>query len=253
MSSHRKSWYPTIFCCKSTNNQSIVDSESRLVTGESEGYTSTKSERDEVFPLVNTKEPQVWKCDYVSIPFYVQCFIAKVSWYTMMGTGLEFAPLTMYYCLMANPDVELKTTCLYCMLFQIFSIGFIHLRSATESNIVLSPRLLDLGLLTFYTVLFMICSVSNDSQRIVLVWSNVLIMAAFFVLISVGCSVGSPFFLPYAIETGIPEELATQPFLIYTLSKASMEWGWAFFTIALVGRIIFRMSAFFERYITITF
>ena len=166
----------------------------------------------------NTSNPIVWFLCWL-------LFLAsRACLFLGLGQSAEWASLVIYFSLMPYQNLcPLTTTCIYCAVFQVLVLAVTYIRSLLDSSVT-SLRSLELGFLICYACLFLLCSISANMEYLAFVWSNALIDLSLTLILYAGVLSNSPFILPYAMESGLPSSIATQPYMIYQFNKATMEW-----------------------------
>ena len=165
-----------------------------------------------------TSNPIIW------LLCWILFLTSRISLFLGLGPSAEWASLVVFFSLMPYQNVcPLATTSMYCALLQAAVLAITFTRSLLDSSVT-PLRSLELGFLIVYMVLYVLCTLSTDIEHLAVVWSNALMDLSLTLIFYTGILLNSPFILPYAMESGLPSNMATQPWMIYQFNKATMEW-----------------------------
>ena len=97
--------------------------------------------------------------------------------------------------------------------------------------------MLDIGFVATFAVFTALGCVSASVASVTQMWSNCLMDAALALVVAAGVAAGDPFVASYAVEAGLPRELAKHEFMQAVLGDISMQWATAFAAMAAVSAV----------------
>ena len=147
---------------------------------------------------------------------------------------LDWAPLILFYAL--DGPLPFGVASAVALAAGVACMSATHLRSKLDPR-VSSPKVLDVGFVVTFAAFTVAGFASARSAHVTIMWANALMDGALAAIVAAGVALGEPFTLPYAVEMGLPLEIARTPFLLRILSGAALEWCYAFAAMAAVSSV----------------
>ena len=147
---------------------------------------------------------------------------------------LDWAPLILFYAL--DGPLPFGVASAVALAAGVACMSATHLRSKLDPR-VSSPKVLDVGFVVTFAAFTVAGFASARSAHVTIMWANALMDGALAAIVAAGVALDEPFTLPYAVEMGLPLEIARTPFLLRILSGAALEWCYAFAAMAAVSSV----------------
>ena len=157
----------------------------------------------------------------------VQCFKFTSK---KIQNFIDWIPLIAFYVLQGS--VPFQTCCLIPTMCGLGTILFTFIRSRIDTQVVF-PKVMDVSFVIVFLIFTVICSMGGEF--LLEIWSNAAMNGSLALIMYISCFLNQPFALPYAIEAGMPKNVATAPIVLYHIRGASMEWAYAIAAMAVVS------------------
>ena len=147
---------------------------------------------------------------------------------------LDWAPLILFYVL--DGALPFGVASAVALFAGVLCMSMTHLRSKLDAR-VSSPKVLDVGFVVTFAAFTVAGFASAQSAHVTIMWANALMDAALAAIVAAGVALDEPFTLPYAVEMGMPLEIARTPFILRVLRAAALEWCYVFAAMAAVSGV----------------